>query len=87
MAGGEAGSNDYTDYCSDAELDADARAHEQYAANVDATYPVTEQQVEQLEQRGEPYYDCIPVEVWNELAHGPRCALVYPLGPPTNCDP
>ena len=119
MARGEAGSNDYVDYCTEAELDADMRAQEQYAADVEATHGRTginqydengekvpgsvytsepddregeqtyqpstyEQQVERLEQTGEPYYDCIPVEVWNELAHGPRCALVYPLGPPTN---
>ncbi len=117
---GEAGSNDYVDYCTEAELDADMRAQEQYAADVEATHGRTginqydengekvpgsvytsepddregeqtyqpstyDQQVERLEVRGEPYYDCIPVEVWNELAHGPRCALVYhPVGPATN---
>ena len=46
-----------------------------------------QQQLEQLEQRGEPYYDCIPEEIWLELVHGPRCALVYPFQPyqpPTN---
>ena len=105
-------SNTYTDFCTDAELDAHDRALDQWSADHDATFGVAginvydddgnkvdgsiytdepddrepqppqtgtyNQGVEQLEQRGEPYYDCIPEEVWIQLVHGPRCALVYP---------
>ncbi len=74
----ELGSNSYTEFCTDKELDDDARAREQYAADVDASYEQYQQQKEQLDQSGQPYYDCIPQAIWNELAHGPRCALVYP---------
>ena len=42
-----------------------------------------ERQVEQLEQRGEPYYECISEAIWLTLRAGviDRCSLVYPVQP------
>ena len=104
-------SNTYTDYCSDAELDAHDRAWDQWAADHDATFGTAsvnqldengeleegsyyssetqpregnegtyEQQVEQLWERGEPYYQCLSHEEWQaqDQPATDRCQLVTP---------